>query len=409
MKKSQKILIIIMAIVIAIIIGVIIWLRSISSQSYDDYEQEAYNDIKEVTNRETFYNIDNSINKYIKYAINNDTKAISSIEEKNANTNIIETVRKYSSVPKFYSQTMYSIDKVTNITAYVYGVIREKNTEDKYYLIVNLDYSNNTYTVKLSNEEEYNKAANDNTIDQQYLKTISISKNSYNEIDKTKVTDLDILESYFADYKFKAINSQEEAFNLLDSEYKTKKFNNDINKFKEYVKLNINQIQDSNIVKDGITKNGQYGEYIAIDNYNNYYKFIETAINEYTVILDNYTLESQELLSEYNKLSDQDKVTSNFDKIIKLINSKDYETLYNYLNKDFKTKNFSTLESFKTYMSKNFFDNNIIGTTTLKTEGTTYMITVPYKESLSSAAETRKKTFVIKLGSGTNFEFSFDI
>ena len=38
-----------------------------------------------------------------------------------------------------------------------------------------------------------------------------------------------------------------------------------------------------------------------------------------------------------------------------------------------------------------------------------YLLKVPYKERLSSVAEEGEKTFMMKLGEGTNFEISFEI
>jgi hypothetical protein len=37
------------------------------------------------------------------------------------------------------------------------------------------------------------------------------------------------------------------------------------------------------------------------------------------------------------------------------------------------------------------------------------MLSVPYKESLSSAADEKTKTFIMKLNEGTNFEISFEV
>ncbi len=94
---------------------------------------------------------------------------------------------------------------------------------------------------------------------------------------------------------------------------------------------------------------------------------------------------------------------------MKLINVKDYQTVYNYLNEDFKNTNFPSIEKFTAYMQNTFFDNNIVGNISMKEEGGNYILEVPYKESLSSAAEERSKSFVMRLGSGMNFEISFNV
>ena len=407
MEKSTKIIISIMLLILIIIIIIVALLlinRNTVNLQEDNPETIAFQDTEKVDNKTLFFNINHNINNYLTYAQENNANAIESI----SNNNVIELKHQYTSQINFISQDMYVIDKISNITVYVYGVIRENNIQDDYYLIINMDYNNNAFSVTPISKEEYDSAVN-NQVNERYKQDINIQKNLYNEIKEINVTDFEVLKLYFEDYKFNAINNTEHAFEILDSEYRQKKFNNNIEEYKQYIQNNLNRLLDANIVQHGITKNGQYGEYIAIDNYNNYYKIKETGINSYTIILDNYTLENDELINEYNKLSDKEKVASIVDKVMKLINTKSYTELYGYLNNDFKNNYFKTQESFEKYINENFFANNIVGSLSLKNEGTYYTVTVPYKESLSSAAEQRSKTFIIRLKTGTDFELSFNI
>ena len=407
MEKSTKIIISIMLLILIIIIIIVALLlinRNTVNLQEDNPETIAFQDTEKVDNKTLFFNINHNINNYFTYAQENNANAIESI----SNNNVIELKHQYTSQINFISQDMYVIDKISNITVYVYGVIRENNIQDDYYLIINMDYNNNAFSVTPISKEEYDSAVN-NQVNERYKQDINIQKNLYNEIKEINVTDFEVLKLYFEDYKFNAINNTEHAFEILDSEYRQKKFNNNIEEYKQYIQNNLNRLLDANIVQHGITKNGQYGEYIAIDNYNNYYKIKETGINSYTIILDNYTLENDELINEYNKLSDKEKVASIVDKVMKLINTKSYTELYGYLNNDFKNNYFKTQESFEKYINENFFTNNIVGSLSLKNEGTYYTVTVPYKESLSSAAEQRSKTFIIRLKTGTDFELSFNV
>ena len=407
MEKSTKIIISIMLLILIIIIIIVALLlinRNTVNLQEDNPETIAFQDTEKVDNKTLFFNINHNINNYFTYVQENNANAIESI----SSNNVIELKHQYTSQINFISQDMYVIDKISNITVYVYGVIRENNIQDDYYLIINMDYNNNAFSVTPISKEEYDSAVN-NQVNERYKQDINIQKNLYNEIKEINVTDFEVLKLYFEDYKFNAINNTEHAFEILDSEYRQKKFNNNIEEYKQYIQNNLNRLLDANIVQHGITKNGQYGEYIAIDNYNNYYKIKETGINSYTIILDNYTLENDELINEYNKLSDKEKVASIVDKVMKLINTKSYTELYGYLNNDFKNNYFKTQESFEKYINENFFTNNIVGSLSLKNEGTYYTVTVPYKESLSSAAEQRSKTFIIRLKTGTDFELSFNI
>lgn len=400
--KYIKIAILVILVLIIVITASIIYLIKKTSGEID-YEAYKYGDVEKVTSEATFYKINNTINKYFEYVFEKNTQAIEAMTTSDVK-NIIDIFAQYNTEAKFDVKTIYSIDKVYYATGFIYGRI----AENEYYLIINLDYDNKTFSIVHSNKQEYENAIN-NIVDEKYRKDIEIPKNKYNEIVNKNITDFEILTVYFEDYKYKALNNPEIAFNLLDSEYKEKKFNNDIDLYKEYVEKNKDRFKDANIVKHGITKDGQYRQYICIDNYGNYYEFNEVGIKEYTVILDNYTLESDEFINKYNKLSDKEKAISNVDKVMKLINEKNYTELYGHLSEGFKNNYFSTQETFEKYIQNNFFDNNITGTITVKNEGKIFMITVPYKEGLSSAAEQRKKTFIVRLGEGTDFELSFNV
>lgn len=234
-------------------------------------------------------------------------------------------------------------------------------------------------------------------------------ENNNNEVANYNITDFEVLRKYFEDYKYKATNNPELAFNLLNQEYRERKFNNDISRYKEYVQKNMDRFKDANIIKHGVITEGKTKKYIFIDNYNNYYELDEIGNYEYTIILDNYTLETDELKQKYSKLSNEEKAISNIDKIMKLINTKDYVTVYQYLNKSFKETNFSNVELFEKYMQETFFDNNIVGKIRIRKEENVYILSVPYKESLSATAEEREKIFLIRLKEGTDFELSFEM
>lgn len=384
--KNTKIILVIIAILVICIIAItacLLILRKKTILKEDNPETVAFENAEKVTNKTLFFQIENIIEKYY----------------------IDDNTKQYNAI---LADEIYTIDKINNITAFTKVIARTQKAQEYYYVVVNMYYSNNTYEIIESSAEEFENAKN-NQIKDDYKKEVVISKDGDNSIPNTNITDFEILKKYFADYKFNAINNPEEAFKKLDAEYRQTKFNNSIDAYKAYVQSNMNTLADAMIIKHGATKDGQYGTYEFIDNYNNYYKLKETGIYEYTIILDNYTLQSDELKQEYLKLSAQEKVLSNIDKIMKLINVKDYQTVYNYLNKDFKNTNFPSIEKFTAYMQNTFFDNNIVGNISMKEEGGNYILEVPYKESLSSAAEERSKSFVMRLGNGMNFELSFNV
>lgn len=404
-KISKTIIIMIIAIIIMIITVIILLKINISHRSIenDNPETLAFTDIEELTNKELFYAIHSQISNYYNDLQNGNQKAIEAISPE-----LPITIESTDSIIKFQSQKMYVLDKIDNLTVYVYGVTRQANIQKDNYLIINLDYQNDTFSIMNSSKEEYDNAIN-NRVNEKYKEDIYIKENEYNKIKEVQISDFDIVTNYFEDYKYKALHEPEEAFNLVEQEYRNKKFENDLEKYKAYITKNLNRLQDANIVKYGVTKNGELSTYVAIDSLDNYYKITETGVSEYTIILDNYTILDEETIEKYNKASSTDKVISNIDKLIKLINEKNYEQVYSYVNEDFKNRYFANFETFKNYMEQNFFEHNIVGSLEMEVQGQNYIVKVPYKESLSTAAEERTTTIIMKLKEEMNFEIAFAI
>lgn len=270
MDKKSLILIIMMTVIIIIIalILTLLYLNSDEVQIQNDKENLITlltSKIYKVENRNQFFNIDNHIKKYINYKKQNNSQAITSISEKDD-----------INIENFQSEEMYILNRITNYTVYVYGVERQGKMQTDTYIVVNLDYNNNTFSIENSSKEEFENAKN-NIVNTKYNQDIVIQSNAYNDIILGEIVDdFSVIKIYFDDYKFKAINKPEEAFNLLDTEYRKAKFDDNVNAYKQYIKDNIDGLQDANIVKHGITtlENGNK-EYIIIDNFDNYYKFTE--------------------------------------------------------------------------------------------------------------------------------------
>jgi hypothetical protein len=128
---------------------------------------------------------------------------------------------------------------------------------------------------------------------------------------------------------------------------------------------------------------------------------------EYTIILDDYTLEST---SNYLSLSDTEKVKENANKVIKMLNTCDYTHLYEVLNDNFKANYFATQSEFEAYAKSNLFNYNIVSSMEVtENESGIYICSVELKDRNSVAANTMTKTIIMKLGTGTDFEMSFDV
>ena len=145
-----------------------------------------------------------------------------------------------------------------------------------------------------------------------------------------------------------------------------------------------------------------------IDPNNKYYIFNETAVMDYTLMLDTYTIDLPEFTEKYENNSNVIKAGLNIQKVFDAINDKDYKYFYNKLDSTFRQNNFPTEESFKDYVEKNFSNNQLVYDNG-KESGDLYIYDVTVSEGTESNKQAVKKTFIVKLLEGTDFVMSFNV
>ena len=285
----------------------------------------------------------------------------------------------------------------------IYGkMLNNSGNTKELYLILNINTGNLTYSIipLLNNNYENVSEINISVTNE------NINKNDNNQTKYIKVTDEQEIKKIMRDYKMNALYDTQSAYNSLDSQYSEERFK-DYSDYTKYVQNNINKIRDLSLVSYNKEEKTGYTEYTCIDIYDNYYTIKLKGIMDYTIILDDYTLSKT---SDYTNLSDVQKVKYNIRKVIKMLNTCDYTHLYEHLNNTFKTNNFATQEQFENYVKQNLFEYNIITSIEVsESENTTYTSKVEIKNRNSVAANVITKTIIMKLGTGTDFEISFDI
>ncbi len=232
-------------------------------------------------------------------------------------------------------------------------------------------------------------------------------KNKYecNEFEYVMMSVDNLILLYFNDYKSIALKDPEQGYNLLDKEYREKRFGS-IDKYKEYLEKNKEQIQISTL-ENYLTENeGNTTKYICTDENNNHYIFKENSIMDYTVMLDDYTIDTQSFIDKYTKANEQQKVALNIDKFIQAINNKDYTYAYNCLADSYKNNYFKTELEFENYAKENFYANSTVAYSHFDTQSGvyTYSVILTNKET----KEQMNKTFIMQLGEGTEFVMSFN-
>ncbi len=235
-----------------------------------------------------------------------------------------------------------------------------------------------------------------------------IERYDYNQYITKVIADQDMVNIYFNDYRYYAIYHPEEAYNLLDEEYREKKFGN-LETFQAYINQNMDQIFTSSI--DSFTVSNWDGgkQYIAIDKEGKYYIFQENVVMDYSVILDTYTVDLPEFLEEYNTTTEEEKVAMNIQRVFSAINDGDYRYVFEKLDETFKNNNFPTQEDFENYMKNNFFQNNEIELSKTESQGNIYLYEIIISDATGQSTNTITKTFVMQLQEGTDFVMSFSV
>ena len=366
--------------------------------------------LEKVISRENFYTVKSCVEKYINYNVDNNSVALYNlldevyINQKSINkNNIFDIVEKINKNQIFLPNKMMSA-KIANIEIYiVYGNIREdklneRTTETEFNITIILNKTNNTFSAIpgiLKVETLFDKVGN-NKLN---------NNNSYSIIN---IDDKTMANTYFVNYKSEILYNIQNSYNLLDKEYKEKRFSS-FSDYSQYIENNIEKIKKANLTKYSVNKYDDYNLYTCIDQYNNYYIFIETAIMEYTVMLDDYTIDTEEYINNYNLASVKEKNELNIKRFIRMINNKDYKSAYDCLSNGFKENYFKTVTEFKNYIDNTFYNYNSVIFDTFSTEGDIGI----YKINISGVQDDRDvtitKTIIMKLNTGTNFEMSFDV
>lgn len=418
MKKVKKIIIslLVLLIILSIILIVLIKQNSnidenlLVNNELSNTKVYAGNSVKE-NNIYTILAIDNVIQSVIDYAKGNDKQALYNITETNYikrnNISTDNVIAIYENIEKYYIQEMYVFETSTMSEYYTYGFILKENNDkpENYYFKVCKDSSNSTFSVSPLKIDEYNKAK-EGEINK--TENESIKSNSYNKYNYNLYSGKDVAEKYINDFIFKMKYIPDVAFGTLDEEYRNKKFSN-IDEFKSYIKNNSERFDDFIIRSYGREATENITNYEVEDINNYYYKIKASSGMDYTIILDDYTVESNEYVQKYNSSSDSTKIATCINKFFKLIDSKEYKSAYAYLDDTFKQKNFDTVSKFETYAKQNFFNNNTVTISSAEKVGDIYSCKVQIKSGVSVAAMSKDITVIIKLKENTDFVMSFSI
>ena len=454
MKKSKKIIIIIMLVICLISIFILLSLLKGEEQSEEAREElELEQDISNLTDNafievdsyNIYYSVDNILNQYIGYLKNingdeqfdwerlgiSEEEAISAIKEEGTKSiysaldeqyiescnisenNIIAIAEELKQNGNYDENINYSLRieemYMAEISTDIVIVLVNANINDKdFNWIVKLDLQNSTYSMfgqEYIDEYNYSKDMDISNID---ISTNSIENNEYNLFTYMDVTTDYIVTQYFSDFKDRMLNDTEYSYELINEEYREKKYGN-YNNYENYVNNNYYEIQAASISKYLVNNYENYTEYVCVDQNGKYYIFREENMLKYNVILDTYTIDLQDFKDKYYAGDEQVKVGMNIEKIIEAVNTKDYSYVYNKMDETFRNNNFGSIESFEEYIRNNFYEYNEVEYTSFTNEGDTYIYTIEIKNAKDEGADIKNCTIIMKLLEDSNFVMSFNM
>lgn len=434
MEKLKKIILILLIIIVIIIICIVsmkFHKKNDDIQEVEDTEDKLYVDteLQSINDINMYAIIENIVNSYIDYNSNNENeKIISMIDDKYIKDNNITTDNVKDKIEEIKGSPLVLINNITqqnisnNKTIYniSYDLVKDKSLEENDGLRYESFYNTNEETTT-----EENCRINININSEQQIFSIvpgkmeqsdfSIEKNEYNTYEYIVLNSQKQAEMYIQNFENNLRYKIKESYNKLDEEYKKKRFGS-LEKYQQYMNENEKYFLNFELNKYKEENNDNYTEYICIDQYGNYYIFKDKGVMDYTVMLDTYTIDSDEFNNKYNNGSEQLKVGMNLEKIFQALNRKDYNYIYEKLDNNFKQSNFSTLTDFETYAKNTFFDINKIEYGEFEEKSGVYV----YKISLSDATESSDeetaneekkvmKNFIVKLEDNNDFKMAFNV
>lgn len=292
-----------------------------------------------------------------------------------------------------------------NISTYILKVYLNGNELEEKYFIIRTDNKNQTFSIEFITNNQGNieniKFEENNDI---------IEENEYNQF-KIEIIKTDkVAQNYLEHYKKLSIQFPEVVYNnYLDKNYRDKRFGS-LENYKRYIEDNKRELEYIQITKYFVDAENNETKYVCLDQYENTYVFTTTAVMQYNVILDTYTIESDKFKSTYNSSDNQNKVMMNVDKFVKMLNNRDYISIYNLLDNTFRNKEFAKEEEFEKYFRNNYPLHYKVEYYSFEERGNnTFIQKVKFLDITGLSSDSIDFTIIMKLNDDTKFTMSFEV
>ena len=375
-------------------------------ESLGDTDKDATVEKDRLKNEVYFFSIEQYINQYLDaISVKSGAEVLNYLNVDYISENNLTIDNVLSNIEESYKFIATEIYETRDKTLYSYivkGVKDDNIFNDEKYYIFDLDLLNNTFSITPLYQYNYTDI---NQI-QPKVKLKEIKSNNHNSFSFQRFTTDSIFKRYARVYINLLKNNLPKAYEMIDEEYKKLRFSNNYNNFVNYItQMNNNNKIDTEITE--ITKYNTNNEYLIKTQNDNRYIIKAEIPMDFTVQLDEYTIITDSFKQTYESASDIKKVSTNVDKIMKMINNYDYENLYNLLDETYKQTNFNNKNNFINYIQQHFYNSNIYEIQEIITEDEKFTVEVKvYKES-SIDSEYNFNNIIIILEKDTNFKFYF--
>lgn len=425
MKRFVGFMILILLIIVIIIVSMILSYKKKEVAGNAEVEGKsseinvAQGDvIKYPENRADCFTAIRLVEEYMNYIASEDAQKLINItaseyinEDNVLVNNIVAKVKddfmQYSNNYEIILNDIYISEANPTFQTYFINLLYYNKDNNQRYatkIMVQLDNANSTYQImpyKYMQKKGYDKLALNDMFEAKSLEIANKNDNVYKMVPISKDS---MAERYFNLYSTYLECDKEQSYNLLDKEYREKRFGT----VQEYIKyVTENELENAIISKYQIISYDNYTQYVCVDSNGRYYIFNENSVMNFSLILDTYTIDIPAFTEKYNSSNENQKVALNIDKFMTAINAKDYKYAYNCLADSYKNNYFKTEAEFENYARANFYDNNTVTYDNFETQGDLYICKVTISDTKTE--NKKQKTFIMQLGQGTKFVMSFDV
>ena len=422
MKKTKKIILIIIGLLTILLILLYIIMSHKNSGQKGNEEKNIQNEevveeiskgdfvasskYIEVNDPTNYYTVKGYVEKFFKELnminASNTSKIMDVLDAEYIKEKSLNEQNLSDSLSKFKNVT-YTINNIYEYSAseylVTYCIVGNVSTsidgKSTFITFLNIDYEAGAYSIYLENSAST------------YVNKNNIKLNNNNKFEVTSVSNDTIVSKYLELY-INAIN-ENKSYDMLDENYKKAKFSS-VDDYSKFIYDNKDSIIQGKVekYKTNIKTDGTR-EYIVITTNNRYFIVEAKSVVTFSVMLDSYTIPLTETQTKYSSATKEQKACMCLEQVKEMLNNKDYNAIYNHLNSTFKNNNFETQDKLELYLKNKFYNTNNFKYESYQASNDSYVINVKVSDS-TDETKNFDMSFVVELADSiNNFEMSFNI